>query len=105
MRHLTSKLIPILIALAGCSGSAYVVETVPAPRHEVAVYRPGQVWVSGHWANVGSRWTWRPGYYVRERPDHVYVQGRWERRGHRYVWADGGWRPRGRVVIRDGRRY
>jgi len=108
MRRLTSKLIPILIAVvaAGCtaSGSAYVVETVPTPRHEVEVYRPGFVWIGGHWAHVGSRWTWRDGYYERDRANHIYVQGRWERRGPRYVWAEGGWQSRARVSVRSGRR-
>ena len=89
--------------ILGCAGEAYVVETAPpAPRSEVAVYRSGHVWVSGHWVRRSGDWRWRPGYYVRERPDMVYVHGRWDRRGRSYVWVDGSWRPRASVRI-EGR--
>jgi len=90
--------------LGGCTGHAsYVVETEttapPPPREEYVVYRPGHVWVQGHWVRDGRHYRWRSGYYERERPNMVYVHGRWDRRGHRYVWVDGGWRPRASVTI------
>jgi hypothetical protein len=86
---------------AGCAGEAYLVDTAPpAPRAEVITYRPGYVWVNGHWNRRGGHWHWRDGYYVRERPDMVYIQPRWERRTRGWVYIDGGWRARGRVVIR-----
>ena len=92
-------------AMSGCyattTGGAYIVEDVPPPpRQEVAVYRPGYVWIHGRWTHPGRHWVWRGGYYERERPGHVYVEGRWERRGRSHVWVDGGWRARGTVVIR-----
>jgi hypothetical protein len=90
-------------AMTGCyaSESAYVVEDVPPPpRQEVVVYRPGFVWVHGHWTHPGRHWVWRSGYYDRVRSNAVYVEGRWERRGRGHVWIDGGWRARGTVVIR-----
>lgn len=96
----------LVAALSGCyGGGAYIVETPapPSPRAEVVVYRPGFIWVGGHWARRGSHWRWSEGHYVRERPNHVYVQGRWERRGRNYVWIDGRWHARGRVTIRDQR--
>jgi WXXGXW repeat (2 copies) len=91
--------------MSGCYATeAYVVEDAPPPaRREVVVYRPGYVWVHGHWTRPGRHWVWRSGYYERERPDAVYVEGRWERRGRGHVWVDGGWRARGRVIVRDHR--
>jgi hypothetical protein len=89
------------IATTACTTRAYLVEEAPpAPREEVAVSRPGQVWVAGHWAREGSRWAWQPGHYVRERPGHIYVTGRWDHRPQGYVWIEGGWRARGGVVVR-----
>lgn len=91
-------------AMTGCAGEVYLVETSPPPpREEVAVYRPGFVWVNGAWVRAGSSWRWRPGHYERERPDQIYVHGRWERRGNAYVWIDGGWRGRTNITIRDRR--
>jgi hypothetical protein len=88
--------------LTGCAGEVYLVETAPPPpRQEVAVYRPGFVWVQGHWARSNTGWRWRPGYYERERPNQVYVHGRWERRGNSYIWIEGRWRGRANVTIRD----
>lgn len=111
MKYLRNILTALLVAgsaiaalpMTGCFAAegAYVVEAgPPAPRREVVVYRPGHVWVHGHWTRPGRSWVWREGYYVRERPNQIYVDGRWERRGRGYVWIDGGWRARGRVVIR-----
>ena len=101
MNRLT-KIIAGLIFVGACAGEAsYVVETSPPPpRHEVVVYRPGHVWVQGHWIRDGRHWQWREGYYVRERPNYVYVQPRWERRNRGYVYIQGEWRPRGRVHVR-----
>jgi hypothetical protein len=96
----------VVPALTGCAGEAsYVVETEvtpPPPRREVTVYRPGYVWIEGHWVRRGHDWRWRPGYYERERHDMVYVNGHWERRGRAYVWIEGRWRPRASVTI-EGR--
>jgi hypothetical protein len=103
MKRLSILLAPLLaLGFAGCTGSAsYVVETSPPPpRAEVVVYRPGHVWVHGHWVRDGSYWQWRDGYHVRERPNYVYAQPRWERRGRGYVYIQGEWRPRGKVVVR-----
>ena len=103
MKRLTKIFAPLLVAgaLTGCAGEAYVVESgPPAPRYETVVYRPGHVWVQGHWVREGRNWYWRDGYYVRERPNYVYVQPRWERRGRGYVYVRGDWRPRGRVYVR-----
>lgn len=89
--------------LSGCTArAAYVVETEnvpPPPRHERVVYRPGFVWVEGHWVRTGNDWRWQSGFYERERPTMVYVRGRWEQRGRHYVWVDGGWRPRASASI------
>lgn len=95
--------LPAIAALGGCYASegAYVVEESPPPvRNEVVVYRPGYLWVHGHWARSGPHWAWRSGYYERERPNQVFVEGRWERRGRGHVWVDGGWRARAGVSIR-----
>jgi hypothetical protein len=98
----SSAALTAMPSLTGCAGEAYIVETSPPPpRDEVSVYRPGYVWVEGHWMHARSGWRWRPGYYERERPNMVYVHGRWERRGSSYVWIDGGWRGRASVTIRD----
>jgi hypothetical protein len=92
-------------AVTGCAGEAsYVVETEsapPPPREEVVVYRPGHVWVHGHWNRYGRNdWRWRSGYYERERPNMVYTRGHWDRRGRSYVWIEGEWRPRASVTVR-----
>lgn len=102
MKRLNKLLAGVLVAgLAGCAGEAYVVESSPPPaRSEVAVYRPGHIWVEGHWVHRGSRWAWTDGHYIRERPNYVYSQPRWERRGNRYVYFEGQWRPRGSVTVR-----
>jgi hypothetical protein len=110
MRRLQKHLVMLLVAGAaalsdmGCyaRAHAYVIEELPAPREEVVIYRPGFVWVQGHWVLApGRRWIWRGGYYERERTNHVYVQGHWTHRDGQYVWVEGSWRPRGRVVVRD----
>ena len=77
----------------------------PAARTERVEYRPGHVYVQGHWQrDRGHRWTWNPGHYERERPGYVYIEGRWrnDRDGHH--WVDGEWRRREGVVIRERRR-
>jgi len=90
------RLIGLLIttALTGCyaeTGGYVVEEAPPAPREEVVVYRPGHVWVHGHWHHDNGHYVWRGGYYERERPGYIFVEGRWERRGHKHVWVEGGW--------------
>ena len=110
MRALRNTLTALLVAgaavltlpaMTACAGeAAYVVEGPPVPREEVVVYRPGFLWIHGHWTRPGNSWVWRGGYYERERPGMTYVEGRWERRGRGHVWVDGGWRARGRVVVR-----
>ena len=91
-----------MVLASGCAGSSVaVVEAVPPHREEVVVYKPGHIWVHGHWARDGRRWVWREGRYERERPSHVYLQGHWEKRGRTYVWVEGSWKPRGRVIVRD----
>lgn len=103
MKRLSKLLAPVLALgfASACAGEgAYVVETSPPPaRYETVVYRPGHVWVQGHWTRRGSHWHWNNGYYVRERPNYVYSQPRWERRGRGYVYIQGEWRPRGRVYV------
>jgi hypothetical protein len=91
--------LPALFAV-GCAGEAYVVtEAPPAARVESVSYRPGYVWVSGHYVRDGRHWRWNNGYYIRDRPNYVYTQPRWERRGRGYVYVEGSWRPRGRVYV------
>ncbi|MBA3502678.1 MAG: hypothetical protein M4D80_30310 [Myxococcota bacterium] len=99
MKRLSKLLAPVLVlGFAACAGEAYVVESSPPPmRSETVVYRPGHVFVQGHWTRRGSDWRWNNGYYIRERQNHVYLQPRWERRGNRYVYFQGEWRARGRV--------
>jgi hypothetical protein len=80
--------------LSGCyaESSGYVVEDAPpAAREEVVVYRPGYVWVHGHWHHDGHHYLWRGGYYEHARPGYVYVEGRHVKHGKRYVWVEGGW--------------
>ena len=92
--------------LGGCAARVgYVVEAEPEPpppRYERVVYRPGYVYVQGHWVRSGDHWRWRSGYYERERTGMVYEHGRWERRGRSHVWVEGNWRPRASVTI-EGR--
>jgi hypothetical protein len=92
--------------LSGCAARVgYTVEAEtepPPPRPERVVYRPGYVWVQGHWVRSGGHWLWRSGHYERERAGMVYEHGRWERRGRSHVWVEGTWRPRASVRI-EGR--
>jgi len=91
-------------ALTGCYASrGYIVEeSPPPPREEVVTYRPGYVWIHGHWNRPYGRrgWAWSRGYYERERPGYVYSEGRWERRGRGYVFVNGSWHRDGTVVVR-----
>jgi len=99
MKRLSKLLAPVLaLGIAACAGEAYIVDDSPPPaRYESVSYRPGHVWVQGHYTRRGSHWQWNNGHYVRERPNYVYSQPRWERRGRGYVYVQGEWRPRGRV--------
>lgn len=91
----------LAFAAPGCAmrgrGAVYVVDnTPPAPRYVQAPYREGYVYVQGRWERYpDSGWTWREGYYVRERPNHVFIQGRWQADNGRYRWRDGYWDRRG----------
>lgn len=101
MRILGRLLVPLLL-VGACATEGYIVaDSPPAPRVEVATYRPGFVWVGGHWNRNHGRWHWNDGSYVSERPGFVYIEGRWQRNGSGHVWVQGGWRSRDGVVIRD----
>lgn len=110
MARLKRFLAPLFVAivtvaaapLAGCSGRAVLVaEDAPPPsRAERVTYRPGHVWVGGHWERRGRHWMWRDGYYQRERPGFVYIEGRWQHTTNGLVWVEGGWRRRSGVVTR-----
>ena len=111
MPRLTKFLTPLLLAsatfLGGCAGRAVIMSDEPPPRRAERVsYRSGHVWVPGHWERRGNSWSWRDGYYERERLGHTYVEGRWVRNGRNWVWVEGQWR-RGDdgVISRRDRRY
>lgn len=101
MRILGRLLVPLLLVSACAMEGRIVADSPPAPRVETAAYRPGQVWVNGHWNRSHGRWVWRDGSYVRERPGFVYIEGRWSPNGTGHIWVEGGWRRRDGVVIRD----
>lgn len=90
--------VPTVTSCAG-EGAYVVASSPPPPYYERYAYRPGYVWVHGHWLRDRGDWRWRRGYYVRERPGYVYRQPRWERRGGGYVYVRGEWRPRSRVQV------
>lgn len=116
MARLPRFFTPIALALvvgAGCTGSSTVVirddlrdGAPPAARAERVDYRPGYIYVQGHWQRADrERWVWMPGYYERERPGYVYIEGRWENDRGGHHWNDGEWRRREGVSIRERRRY
>lgn len=90
--------------LAGCGGHARVIDQPPPPRHEPVAYRPGYIWVHGHWARIGRAWAWRAGHHERARHGYVYVDGRWQETARGPVWVEGGWRRRGNAVVVRERR-
>lgn len=104
------------MALAGAFASGCVIRArarptyaPPPPRAVHVEYRPGYVWIDGHWAWRYGDWHWEPGYWVRERPGYYYSSGYWDNRGGSYVWVRGSW-SRGRsrrrsVQVRDHRGY
>ena len=103
MTTIGKLLVPLFLA-AGClgQGSAYIVQdSPPSPREEVVTYRPGSVWVHGHWRRDHGRWNWDNGFYEREHPGSIYIEGRWQKSGNGHIWIDGGWRRHDGVVIRD----
>lgn len=107
MRTLMALTLSALIgAGTACVIHSHPTSEPPPPRYTYVDYRPGYVWIDGHWAWHG-RWVWSEGYWVPERRGHYYVQGHWARRGGRHVWVDGSWRrgkaPAG-VRSRDHRR-
>jgi hypothetical protein len=94
-----------LVGSAGCYATtsgyystsyAYI---VPPPRAENFVYRPGYVWVRGHWDRDGGAWRWRPGYYEPTRAGYIWVDGHWTAQSGRWVWIRGGWYTRGGVAV------
>lgn len=103
MRSLGKLLLPLLLASA-CATEGYIVaDSPPAARAETVSYRPGYVFVHGHWNRDHGQWRWREGSYQRDRPNFVYIEGRWQRNGRGHVWVEGGWRRRDGVVVRDHR--
>lgn len=116
---LTGVLIAATAAVSGCSGSirtsgggvyastAVVYDPPPAPRVVISpAPRAGFVYIQGRWVhNRNGRWTWRDGYWERERVGYYYAPGRWTRRpAGGFIWVDGRWTARGhgrgRVIIR-----
>ncbi|KAB2906910.1 MAG: hypothetical protein F9K40_05730 [Kofleriaceae bacterium] len=86
----------LAFAAPGCAthgrGALYVTNAQPPPpRYVDAPYRPGYTYIQGRWEHYDNGWTWRDGYYVRQRPDQVYIQGRWYSDGNRWRWRDGYW--------------
>ena len=78
----------------GCYTEPYtyaVYTAPPAPREEYVVYRPGSIWVHGHWAYDGGAWRWHGGHYEAARPGYVYREGHWGRYNGQYYWHGGGW--------------
>lgn len=115
MRRLGKLLVPLLL-VGACAGRGRAVviannttnvrvhDNAPPPaREEVVVYRPGMVWVSGHWDRDGGSWVWKDGYHEAERPGYVYIEGRWQPSARGYVWVDGGWRKREGIAMRERR--
>ncbi len=103
MRSVGGLLVSLLL-VGACATEGYIVaDSPPAAREETAAYRPGYVFVHGHWNRDRGRWRWHDGSYERERAGFVYIEGRWQRNGRGHVWIDGGWRRRDGVVIRDHR--
>jgi hypothetical protein len=94
------RLLLVLLLITGCYARA-AVDTPPPHREENVAFRPGYIWVQGHYVRRATGWVWQGGRYERERPSYVFVQGRWERTGNTYVWVQGSWRPRGRVVVQS----
>jgi hypothetical protein len=109
MKHLIGSLL-LVSSLAGAGGcmvdaqagvaapvpvaAVEVEEAPPPPRPIVVAYRPGYVFVQGHWFRRYGRWDWYNGYYLRERPGYVWMGGRWNVHAGRHVWVEGGWRHR-----------
>lgn len=110
MTRLGTLLLPLIVA-AGCGGGTVRAratvathdEGPPPAREEVMVYKPGFVWIHGHWDRDGGHWRWKPGYYDRERPGYVYIEGRWAPSSRGYVWVDGSWHKREGIAIRERR--
>jgi hypothetical protein len=74
------------------------VEVVPAPRH-------GHTWVPGHWEWRHRAYAWVPGYFVAVRPGYYYAEPQWVQVGGRWGYHGGGWvrgeRPGHEVHGRD----
>ena len=90
--RIATLLFAFLVASCALSGPYEQYDEPPAPRQEVAAPRAGYIWVAGHWAREGTKWSWMDGHYEAIRANAEYVAGRWERDGDYYVWVEGGWR-------------
>jgi hypothetical protein len=91
-------------AFAACNGDYYTSSTFaytqpPPPRDELVSYRPGYVYVHGHWLREPGGWRFEPGYYMPEKPGLMWVDGHWAQQNGQYVWIDGGWYRRGATTI------
>ena len=76
------------------TGVAYVDVAPPPMRVEYygSAPRADYVWMSGHWAWSGTRYTWVEGYWAARPSSYArWVPGRWNASGNRYYWVDGRW--------------
>jgi hypothetical protein len=115
MNKLNTVKLVLVLSGAGLLAAGCVVEA-RAPRAEVAVEAPGEVyvdsappplqvevqppvpgpgflWVGGGWAWEGGRWNWHRGYWGHPpHPGMHWVPHRYVYRGGRHVFVRGGWR-------------
>jgi hypothetical protein len=77
---------------AAPSGPVYVQVPPPPPRAEPApVLRRGQVWVPGHWRWSGREHVWVAGHYNTRRAGFVWAPARWVQVGGRWEYREGNW--------------
>jgi hypothetical protein len=83
---------------ATAGAPVYVQVPPPPPRVEVVpVMRPGQVWVPGHWRWNGREHLWIAGHYSARRSGYVYAPARWVQVGGRWEYREGNWVRPGNV--------
>jgi hypothetical protein len=63
----------------------------------VPVLRPGQVWVPGHWRWDGREYNWIAGHYSARRSGYVWAPARWVQVGGRWEYREGTWVRPGNV--------
>lgn len=82
----------------------YVQVAPPPPRVEpVPVIRPGQVWIPGHWRWDGRQHAWIAGQYSARRSGYVYAPATWVQVGGRWEYRTGNWvRPGNSCRDSDG---